>query len=301
MADARRTRFGMRSAPSQPPTEAAEPQRNPPARTSQDGEGSSRHSGDQPLAGAGSSPDEDLAQLRQALVDERMRNQGLVRQLEDHRRAVDQVDKLEVKTAGMDAALPPKGEAGTSQAHAARGDATKAEFKKELHLQVRSILKEMRSRRERLPRGNPRRKKEYDRRKVIRVTNRRFKRLLNYRTYFLADRRLEYTRRQVAKASKVSKGLDGPFAGQAPFTGEDPLAVFTFLSTFKRACDAAGVRHGQAITLLGFRLAGAAKRSFASATSTLAARSRYAIRTYGDAVNWLLQRYATPDLLNAAY
>ncbi|GAB0490121.1 hypothetical protein MMPV_001353 [Pyropia vietnamensis] len=400
----RRTRSGSRAASSQLPMEAATPQRNPPARTSQDGDGSSRHSGDLPPAGAGPLPNEDLAQLRQALMDERVRNQDLVRQLEDHRRAVEQVDKIEVKTVGMDTALPPKEEVGTSRAHAAWDDASRAEFKKELQLQVRSILKEMRSRRERLSRGDSGRKKvrrgsspspsmsssssssssssfsssyshpstvvsrptsdseapsvppsesessdkdgpdgppsppssggssprtshgssesrgrhrrrgrrprspsvasaveEYDRRKVIRVTNRRFKRLLNYRTYFLADRRLEYTRRQVAKASKVSKGLDGPFAGQAPFTGEDPLAVFTFLSTFKRACDAAGVRHGQAITLLGFRLAGAAKRSFASATSTLAARSRYAIRTYGDAVNWLLQRYATPDLLNAAY
>lgn len=53
--------------------------------------------------------------------------------------------------------------------------------------------------------------------------------------------------------------------------------------------------------LLGFRLAGQAKRSFASAVSTQSARGRYAMMTYGDGVNWLLQKYTTPDLLNKAY
>ncbi|GAB0498649.1 hypothetical protein MMPV_009995 [Pyropia vietnamensis] len=83
--------------------------------------------------------------------------------------------------------------------------------------------------------------------------------------------------------------------------GKDPLGVFTFLSTFKRACDASGITHGQALALLGFRLAGDAKRSFASAVATKGARDRYAIRTYGDGVNWLLKKYASPDVLNRAY
>jgi len=142
---------------------------------------------------------------------------------------------------------------------------------------------------------------QYDRRLRIRAANTRFRSLLDYRTYFVLDTRLAYPPWMGRKAQKVNKSLDGGFQGIAPFTGADPLAVFTFLSTFKRACGASCVCHGQALVLLGFRLAGQAKRSLASATASRAARDRYAIHTYGDAINWLLQKYATPDLLNKAY
>lgn len=136
---------------------------------------------------------------------------------------------------------------------------------------------------------------------AVQAPNRRYRRLLTYKTYFLEDTRLAYPPRLVRKAHKLNKCLDGPFQGQPPFTGKDPLAIFGFLATFKRACDAAGASHGQALPLLGFRLSGAAKLSFTSAVSSSATRDRYAIKTYGDGVNWLLQKYATPDKLNEAY
>lgn len=79
------------------------------------------------------------------------------------------------------------------------------------------------------------------------------------------------------------------------------MGIFEFLSTFKRACDAAGASHGQAFPLLSFRPSGAAKQSFVSAVSHSSTADRYAIRTYGDGVNWLLQKYATPNKLNEAY
>ncbi|GAB0492633.1 hypothetical protein MMPV_003901 [Pyropia vietnamensis] len=129
----------------------------------------------------------------------------------------------------------------------------------------------------------------FDRRLAIKPANRRFKRLLSYKTYFLLDTSLAYPPKLVRKAHRLNKDMDGAFQGQPPFTGKDPLGVFTFLSTFKRACDASGITHGQALALLGFRLAGDAKRSFASAVATKGARDRYAIRTYGDGVNWLLK------------
>eukprot|EP00170_Pyropia_yezoensis_P001713 contig_7317_g1717 len=140
-----------------------------------------------------------------------------------------------------------------------------------------------------------------DRRVAIHATNRRYRHLLSYKTYFLEDTCLAYPPRLVRKAHKLNKCLDGAFQGQAPFTGKDPLGVFGFLSTFKRACDAAGASHGQALPLLSFRLAGAAKVFFVSAASNQSKGDRYAIRTYGDGVNWLLQKYATPDKLNQAY
>jgi len=93
----------------------------------------------------------------------------------------------------------------------------------------------------------------------------------------------------------------GAFQGQEPFTGTSPLGVFTFLTTFRCACDAAGLTHGQALPLLAFRLSGAAKRAFSSVLNSKAGHRTYAIRTYGAAINWLLIKYATHAVMAAAY
>jgi len=140
-----------------------------------------------------------------------------------------------------------------------------------------------------------------DRIKVIRPANSRFKSLVDYRTYFLRRRDLSYTPAQVERTHKMNKRLDGAFQGQEPFTGIVPLNIFTFLTTFRRACDAAGVTHGQALPLLAFRLSGAAKRSFSSALNTRTGHKKYALRTYGDAINWLLAKYATHGAMEKAY
>ena len=139
-----------------------------------------------------------------------------------------------------------------------------------------------------------------DRRKVIRPANSRFKSLLDYRTYFLARRSTAYPPSLVEKAHKMNRRLDGAFQGQEPFTGSDPLGVFTFLTTFRRACDASGVTHGQALPLLAFRLAGPAKRAFSSALNR-AGGGQHTVHTYGDAVNWLLAKYATHSVMATAY
>jgi len=95
--------------------------------------------------------------------------------------------------------------------------------------------------------------------------------------------------------------LDGAFHGQQQFTGALPLGIFTFLTSFRRACDAAGLTHGQALPILVFRLAGNAEMAFSGALNSTLGRKRYAIRTYGDAVNWLLSKYATHATMANAY
>jgi len=132
-----------------------------------------------------------------------------------------------------------------------------------------------------------------DRIKVIRPAYSRFKTLLDYRTYFLIRRQLTYTPKEAQRSHRLKKRLDGAFHGQQPFTGAPPLGIFTFLTTFRRACVAAGLTHGQALPLMVFRLAGNAKMAFTGARNSTFGRKRYAIRTYGDAVNWLLSKYAT--------
>jgi len=106
--------------------------------------------------------------------------------------------------------------------------------------------------------------------KVIRPSNSRFKSLLDYRTYFLIRRDLSLPPSPVEKTHKMNRRPDGAFQGQEPFTGTSPLGVCTFLTTFRRACDAAGLTHGQALPLLAFRLSGAAKRAFSSALNSMA-------------------------------
>jgi len=137
--------------------------------------------------------------------------------------------------------------------------------------------------------------------KVIRPSNSRFKSLLDYRTYFLIRRDLSLPPSLVEKTHKMNRRLDGAFQGQEPFTGTSLLSVFTFLTTFRRACDATGLTHGQALPLLAFRLSGAAKRAFSSALNSKAGHRTYEICTYGAAINWLLAKYATHAVMASAY
>jgi len=128
---------------------------------------------------------------------------------------------------------------------------------------------------------------------VIRPAHSRFKTLLDYMTSFLIRNQLTYTPTEAQRSHRLNYRLDGGFQGQQQFTGALPLGIFTFLTTFRRACDAAGLTHSQALLLMVFGLAGNAKMAFSDALNSTLGRKRYAIRTYADAVNWLLSNYAT--------
>lgn len=93
----------------------------------------------------------------------------------------------------------------------------------------------------------------------------------------------------------------GTFQGQAPPMGKDPFAIFRLLYMVKRACDAAGASNAQALPLRDLRLSEAAKPSFKPAESSTATRDRNAIKMYGDGLNWLLNKYATPEKVSEAY
>jgi len=140
-----------------------------------------------------------------------------------------------------------------------------------------------------------------DRIKVIRPANSRFTTLLDYRSYFLIRRQLTYTPKEAQRSHRLKKLLDGASHGQQPFTGALPLDIFTFLTTFRRACDAAGLTDGQALPLIVFRLSGNAKMVLSGALNSTIGRKRYAIRMYGDAINWLLSKYATHATMANAY
>jgi len=143
--------------------------------------------------------------------------------------------------------------------------------------------------------------KKADRIKVIRPANSHFKTLLDYRTHFLIRRQLTFPPKEAQRSHRLNKRLDGAFHGQQPFRGALPRGIFTFLTTFRRTCDAAGLTHGQALPLMVFRQAGNAKMAFSGALNSFLGRKRFAIRTCGDAVNWLLSKYATHATKANAY
>jgi len=110
-----------------------------------------------------------------------------------------------------------------------------------------------------------------------------------------------YTPKEAQRSQRLNKRVDGAFHGQQPFAGALPLGIFTFLATFRRACDTAGLTQGQALPLMVFRLAGNAEMAFCGALNSTLGRKRYPIRTYGDAVNWLLSKTALHATMANAY
>jgi len=132
-----------------------------------------------------------------------------------------------------------------------------------------------------------------DRHMVIRPSNSRFKSLLDYRTCFLIRRDLSLPPALAEKTHKMNLRLDGAFQEREPFMVTSPLGVFTFMTTFRSARDAAGLTHRHAHPLLAIRLSSSAERAFSSALYSKAGHRTYAMRTYGAAVNWLLAKYAT--------
>ena len=166
----------------------------------------------------------------------------------------------------------------------------------------RTVLQLLRSLRIKLPPGRCRWWSEKaDRIKVIRPANSRFKTLLDCRTYFLIRRQLTYTPKEAQRSHRLNKRLDGAFLGQQQFAGALHLGIFMFLTTFHRTRDAVGLTHGQALPLMVFRPAGNAKTAFSGALNSNLRRQRFAIRTNGDAVNWLLSKYATHATMDHAY
>jgi len=120
-----------------------------------------------------------------------------------------------------------------------------------------------------------------DRIKVIRPADSRFKTLLDYRTYFLIRRQLTYTPKEAQRSQSLNKHLDGAFHGQQPFTEARPLGMFPFLTTFRRARDAAGLTHGQSLPLMVFRLPGNAKMAFSGALNSIFGRQQYPLGLKG--------------------
>ncbi|CAN8075864.1 unnamed protein product [Agarophyton chilense] len=89
------------------------------------------------------------------------------------------------------------------------------------------------------------------------------------------------------------------------FSGFDPIAVLRFLSLFRTACDQNGVHEGASLYLFQFFLTGQARDRVVSrisgTTDLVDAQDRELLRSYPQVVHYLLETYATDDVIMDAH
>ena len=130
-----------------------------------------------------------------------------------------------------------------------------------------------------------------------------FQHVISYRAYRLRNRDNNYDATIADKIADMAKRLKPSM--QCPnFSGEDEIAVLGFLKNYKRACDDTGTSEGAALPLLRYFLAGGALSSFNKYVGPGLRNSTPGvdcIRSYPEAVYWLLYTYATDKVLKKAY
>lgn len=87
----------------------------------------------------------------------------------------------------------------------------------------------------------------------------------------------------------------------SPFDLFDPISIIAFLSAFKPACDTNGMHKGADMWLLHFfmkkQAAAALKLRIALLPRSCRRRKEGALTTYWEVVNYLLDTYATDDVV----
>ena len=130
-----------------------------------------------------------------------------------------------------------------------------------------------------------------------------FQHVISYRAYRLRNRDNRYDATIADKVADMAKRLRPSM--QCPnFSGEDEIAVLGFLKNYKRACDDTGTSEGAALPLLRYFLAGGALSSFNRYVGPGLRNSTPGvdcIRSYPEAVYWLLYTYATDKVLKKAH
>jgi len=124
---------------------------------------------------------------------------------------------------------------------------------------------------------------------------------LDYKTYRLWNRRTSYGAAQARKMGRTTKTLIHSFCGFPPFSGKDPLKVFSWLRKLVKACDDNDVSEGMALCAIPHFLSGDAElrytRELPDSGTALGVPST---TSYPVAVNWFLQTYAEPHTLALA-
>lgn len=128
--------------------------------------------------------------------------------------------------------------------------------------------------------------------------NRRFRKVLSYKNYRLYDR----SPKEGGKVRrKVSSWIKRMQISVKKFDGTDPISVLSFLAKFKVAADNNGIPEGGARLVLRSFLDGRAANAYdASLYVDAVGSDTVGIRSWPDAVFWLLQTYAKDACIQRA-
>ncbi|GAB0498658.1 hypothetical protein MMPV_010004, partial [Pyropia vietnamensis] len=122
-----------------------------------------------------------------------------------------------------------------------------------------------------------------------------------YKTYRLRNRRTTYGTAQARKMGRTTQNMRHSFGGHPPFSGKEPLKIFTWLRKLVKACDDNDVSEGMALYAIPHFLSGDAELRYTrELPDSGTAASWTAIQSYPHAVNWFLQTYAEPHTLALA-
>ena len=136
---------------------------------------------------------------------------------------------------------------------------------------------------------------------VVQFSDDRFSQVLDCTTYRLRNRRTGYGAAQARKMGRTTKNMKHSFGGFPPFSGKDPLKVFSWLRKLVKACNDNDVSEGMALYAIPHFLSGDAElrytRELPDSGTALGVAS---ITSYPVAVNWFLQTYAEPHTLALA-
>lgn len=125
--------------------------------------------------------------------------------------------------------------------------------------------------------------------------------MLDYRTYRLKNRRETYGTSQARRMGRTTRDMRHSFGGHPPFSGKEPLKVFTWLRKLVKACDDNGVSEGMAVYAVPHFLSGDAELRYTRVLPDAGSQpGGAAITSFPEAVNWFLMSYAEPHALALA-
>lgn len=129
----------------------------------------------------------------------------------------------------------------------------------------------------------------------LRAADPRFNRHMSYRFYRLMRRAQVHTFKQTGEIRGLIKRLNNA-VGEEGFDGEDKVMILEFLIRLTEELDALAATEAQALIILPTYLKGDCRKLYLTARRG----GSGAIRSWPEAVQWLLRTYATPAALREA-
>lgn len=137
--------------------------------------------------------------------------------------------------------------------------------------------------------------------KRIKPVNPLYKEALDYRTYRLLKTSTRYNHKIAGKIHKWQSRLKVQMEFKR-FKPSDPISILGYLHAFKAACDALGIHEGAAMWLLKAYMEEPARSSLSMRLShpKTGKAGKGKLTSYSSAVNYLLQTYASDDVIAEA-